>query len=505
MERATSDPEWLASIGAEAGALAYMGRALSGVLELVGAADGIAVELLDPQGHLNTVAAAGSIAHQVGHCLSKSRSLALSALQANTVLSSDDVDVDPRVDHATAVRFGVTSLACLPLGHAGEAVGTLVVTSGQKAAFARDDYEMLKMVADLVSGLVGAGVDLLTAVAKLRAVSTGRQPAGATSRASGKLVELATNALGPELLQGTAGRHRIAEVIAGKTVSVVCQPIVDLISGTVVAVEALSRFPVGPERPPEAWFREASAVGLSTELELVSLEATLGVLPYLPAEVSLSVNVGPRLLATGALSRLLKTVPPGRIVLELTEHVAVEDYRALSREVEQLRGKGTRLAIDDTGAGISSLAHILALRPDLIKLDRSLVSGVDHDPVRRALAVALVGFAAEIGSCVVAEGVETGEELTTLRALGIALGQGFYLGRPAPVRALFPCAAAVLPRSGLAPVEASGSAPRRRGNEDSQWLADAGRGQSDGCLRPADRSQYAQCELGGLPGRQGQG
>ena len=460
---ATSDSERLASIGAEAGALAPMRRALSAVLELVGAADGTAVELLGPQGRLDTVAAAGSIAHQVGHCVSKSRSLALAALHANAVLSSDDTDVDPRVDRGTAVRFGVTSLVCLPLRHAGETIGVLVVTSGKKAAFSGGDYELLGMMADFVSGLVGAGVDMLTAIAKLRATDAGCQSTGACSIASGKLVDLAANALGPELLQGTTGRRRIAEVIAGRAVSVVCQPIVDLVSRAVVAVEALSRFPVGPERPPEAWFSEAFAVGLSEELELVSLEASLGVLPHLPAEVSLSVNVGPRLLATGTLSKLLESVPPERVVLELTEHVAVEDYYALSREVEQLRGKGTRLAIDDTGAGISSLVHILALRPDLIKLDRSLVSGVDHDPVRRALAVALVGFAAEIGSCVVAEGIETGAELATLRALGIVLGQGFYLGRPAPVRALFPSTA-----GGLRPADRGaryqfGQSPRPNG------------------------------------------
>jgi EAL domain-containing protein (putative c-di-GMP-specific phosphodiesterase class I) len=243
------------------------------------------------------------------------------------------------------------------------------------------------------------------------------------------------------LAPGATRRRRISEVIAGKAISIVCQPIVDLVRRRVVAVEALSRFPVGPERPPEAWFSEASAVGLSEQMELTSLEAALAVFPDLPAGVSLSVNVGPRLLATGTLSKLLESVPTERVVLELTEHVAVGDYRLLSEKVGQLRGRGTRLAVDDTGAGISSLAHILALRPDFIKLDRSLVSGVDTDPARRALAVALAGFAAGIGSCVVAEGIETGGELATLRALGIVLGQGFYLGRPAPVGVLFPSTA----------------------------------------------------------------
>jgi len=157
--------------------------------------------------------------------------------------------------------------------------------------------------------------------------------------------------------------------------------------------------------------------------------------------VSLAVNVSPLLLAAGAVSTLLQSVPPERVVVELTEHIAIQDYCALSQMVEQLRANGARLAVDDTGAGISSLAHILSLRPDIIKLDRFLVSGVDTDPARRALAVALVGFASEIGAGVVAEGIETEGELNTLRALGIVLGQGFFLGRPCPVSTLFPVTA----------------------------------------------------------------
>jgi EAL domain-containing protein (putative c-di-GMP-specific phosphodiesterase class I) len=429
--------ELLAAVGDEAGALAFTGRALSAVLDLVGAAEGAAVELLDAQDRLRTVAAVGSISHQLGHCLATGRSLAAAALRANTRLSSDDTHIDPRVDRSTAIRFGVESLVCLPLRHAGGAIGALVVTSGSKAAFSPADYELVEMVADFVGGLVGAEVDILTTVAKLQAC-TGRQSTGACRAASNKLVGIAAQALGQEIVQEAVARRRIAEVIADKAVSIVCQPIVDLVSRAVVAVEALSRFPGQPERPPEVWFSQASLAGLSEELELMSLEAALEVFPYLPDEVSLSVNVGPLLLATDAMGNLLENVPPERLVIELTEHIAVEDYRALSRKVEQLRSKGIRLAIDDTGAGISSLAHILSLRPDLIKLDRSLVSRVDTDPARRALAVALVGFASEIGSSVVAEGIETEGELGTLQALGIVLGQGFYFGPPAPVRSLFP-------------------------------------------------------------------
>ena len=95
-----------------------------------------------------------------------------------------------------------------------------------------------------------------------------------------------------------------------------------------------------------------------------------------------------------------------------------------------------RIAVDDAGSGYSSLAHILKLAPDFIKLDRELVSGIDLDPVRRALAASLVTFAADTGAEIVAEGVETEDELEVLRRLGVRYAQGYHLGRPAPLHAL---------------------------------------------------------------------
>jgi EAL domain-containing protein (putative c-di-GMP-specific phosphodiesterase class I) len=94
-----------------------------------------------------------------------------------------------------------------------------------------------------------------------------------------------------------------------------------------------------------------------------------------------------------------------------------------------------RLAIDDTGAGFASLRHILNLEPDIIKLDISLTRGVDVDRARRALAAALIAFAANTGASIVAEGVETASELSVLRDLGVGFGQGYLLGRPGPLPA----------------------------------------------------------------------
>jgi EAL domain-containing protein (putative c-di-GMP-specific phosphodiesterase class I) len=118
-------------------------------------------------------------------------------------------------------------------------------------------------------------------------------------------------------------------------------------------------------------------------------------------------------------------------VIEVTEHAAVADYDALADCLRPLRERGVRLAIDDAGAGFASLRHILRLSPDVIKLDRTLCADIDTDPARHALATALIAFAAQIGSSVVAEGIERPEELLTLRALGVPYGQGFFLARPA--------------------------------------------------------------------------
>ncbi|HWI04340.1 MAG TPA: EAL domain-containing protein, partial [Acidimicrobiales bacterium] len=130
--------------------------------------------------------------------------------------------------------------------------------------------------------------------------------------------------------------------------------------------------------------------------------------------------------------------PGNRIVLELTEHTRVGDYGALIEGLVRSRSEGVRIAADDTGAGYSGLHHLLRLRPNVVKLDIGLTRNIDEDPVRRALASALVAFAAEIDAVLVAEGVESVGELRSLRALGIPAAQGYRLGRPGPMSALRP-------------------------------------------------------------------
>jgi EAL domain-containing protein (putative c-di-GMP-specific phosphodiesterase class I) len=119
--------------------------------------------------------------------------------------------------------------------------------------------------------------------------------------------------------------------------------------------------------------------------------------------------------------------------VEITEHIAIDDYTRLRGTINAL-GPTVRLAVDDAGAGYSSLRHILELAPDIVKLDIGLVRGIDADSARQALVAGIAGFAIKQNIRLVAEGIETVAELSTLRSLGVDHGQGYLLGRPRDAR-----------------------------------------------------------------------
>jgi PAS domain S-box-containing protein len=227
--------------------------------------------------------------------------------------------------------------------------------------------------------------------------------------------------------------HAVRQLLDAGGPAMVFQPIVELATGKAIGAEALARFPGQPYRPPNEWFADAAEAGLGSELELAAIGTALAELDRLPAGTYLSLNASPSTVISPELHTMLRGGIASRVVIELTEHASVEDYAPLTEALDALRAMGARLAVDDAGSGFSSLQHILNLRPDIIKLDRALVEGIDHDPARRALAGALMTFGAEIGAQVVAEGIENRREQTVLRRLGLRYGQGFHLGRPAPL------------------------------------------------------------------------
>ena len=223
-----------------------------------------------------------------------------------------------------------------------------------------------------------------------------------------------------------ADRTAVQGVIDARAFSPFFQPIVDLWDGSVVGHEALTRFADG--RSPNLVFGAASRAGLGIDLETACLGASIVASERLPANGYLSLNASPELVLSGGMGRILANVSRP-IVLEITEHVEIDDYAGLRRELERL-GSSVRLAVDDAGAGYASFRHILELAPDFVKIDLDLVRGVDAEPARQALIAGMGYFAVKRKLRLVAEGIETRKELDALQALAVPYGQGYLLGRP---------------------------------------------------------------------------
>ncbi len=232
----------------------------------------------------------------------------------------------------------------------------------------------------------------------------------------------------PEDDEGLPSERDVRTLINADLVKVALQPVVELDGGKVVGFEALSRF--GGRVPTDRWFRAASRYGLGGELERLTLRNALALLPDLQADAFLAVNVSPAALEDEQVRGLLHAADLTRVVVEVTEHEAVGDYSELRAVLRGLRRGGARIAVDDTGAGFASLRHVLMLQPDVVKLDTSLSRAVHYDERQQKLVRALLTFAHEVSSVVLAEGIETEEQLVALRELGVPLGQGWHLGVP---------------------------------------------------------------------------
>jgi len=204
------------------------------------------------------------------------------------------------------------------------------------------------------------------------------------------------------------------------------QPIVRLADLSVIGYEALTRFADGAN--PEICFDTARRSGLGPELEIAVLEDALHAAAQLPGGAWVSVNASPSTIMDPEFDRVIATSTT-RIVIELLETEPVGDHPDMLDRVANLPG-APLLACDDTGSGWAGLRQLVELRPQVVKLDRALVSGIDRDPTRRALVSGLRHFTNEIGALLLAEGIETVGELDTLIALDVDLGQGYLLGAP---------------------------------------------------------------------------
>jgi EAL domain-containing protein (putative c-di-GMP-specific phosphodiesterase class I) len=268
------------------------------------------------------------------------------------------------------------------------------------------------------------------------AIQTSARGDGALSeRVTTKVVRELAGQLRREERRSQARRvrvHQIRDLMRHDDLKVVFQPIQTLVGRETKGFEALARVRGRHRRSPLVWLADAEAVGLRIELELAMIHNALDRFDDLPADVFLSLNLSAPTALSPLLIDVLAAAPPGRVVLEVTEHQPVDQYDQLVGALAPLRARGIRLAVDDAGAGFASLRHVVRLGPDFIKLDIALTRDIATDQAQRALASALIAFADEIGATIIAEGVETQAQLDTLLRIGITLGQGYYLSRPRP-------------------------------------------------------------------------
>ncbi len=229
-------------------------------------------------------------------------------------------------------------------------------------------------------------------------------------------------------------RESIQGLIDSDGVALAFQPIFDLSNASCLGVEVLARFPA-PFPPPDRMFPQAEHVGLGLELEELVVVRAWPLLEELPPGRFLALNLTPpAVLALARRAHRRPEVDLSSIVVEVTEHRAIDTYGEMRHELQQLRRRGLRLAVDDAGAGYASLRHVLELRPDLLKVDRSLIDGLAGDAARQAAVSSFVSLARDLEALVVAEGVETSEDLDAARALGMDAAQGYLLGRPSTDR-----------------------------------------------------------------------
>lgn len=238
-------------------------------------------------------------------------------------------------------------------------------------------------------------------------------------------------------------RKRFLSVVMAGEVTSVYEPIVDVATKTVFGYEALARGPAGTEfHSPVALFSAAEEEDFIFELDCLCRKSGLNGAIGLPSDTKLFLNVRPTTIhdpnfRPEALIRTLERseLRPTDVVFEISEQESIANFEIFREIRDEYRKLGFRFALDDTGAGYASLQAVIELEPDFIKVDRALITGVDTDPGRQALLRALHAVAGGIGAKIIAEGLDTLEELEMLGQLQIPFGQGWLFGKPTPLRA----------------------------------------------------------------------
>ena len=230
----------------------------------------------------------------------------------------------------------------------------------------------------------------------------------------------------------------LSAILAQRNIHSLFQPIMCLSEQRVFGHEALSRGPSNsPLHAPLNLFTIARQAGRLTELEAVCRESACRRFSEQQLQGKLFLNISPESLLephypSGLTLKLLEQVglPPSRVVIELTEHTPTDDFQLLSNALHHYRDMGFSIAIDDLGAGYSSLRLWSELRPEYVKIDRHFIDGIHRDPLKREFVGSILQIARASKAQVIAEGIELVEELTVLQEMGVDLVQGYLLGRP---------------------------------------------------------------------------
>jgi len=373
---------------------------------------GAVVEILDGD-ELVYWSGSGSVKEHVGLRIPAIGSLSGLCTVKKMVLVCTDSEVDPRMDLKACRQVGLRSAIVTPLMCEGELVGVLKVLSDKPSAYGARHVELLQTLAAFIGAMLHSAFEH-------ERVSAIVEKAMAVDASAAAILE--------------DERWRVEALIASGGIRPVFQPIIELASGKVVGYEGLSRFDAPIALSLDEWFGMANRAGMCVELEVACMAAIVGALAASPPiDGYISINVSPKTLMEYDFEQLPDRSEQGGWVFELTEHSEVTDYPVLAQRVRALQARGFRIAIDDAGAGYSSLRHVLQLAPDIVKLDVSITRDIDKILRNQQLSSAIISFGRETRISLVAEGVETAEERDTLLRLGVVYGQGYLFGRPSPL------------------------------------------------------------------------
>jgi diguanylate cyclase (GGDEF)-like protein len=249
-----------------------------------------------------------------------------------------------------------------------------------------------------------------------------------------------------QLQDGSESSSEVSEFLAimeNQSISSVYQPIVSFEDARIFGYEALTRGPVGSVfHSPIQLFQFAERENMLYMLDRLAREKAVSGCTELQKSERVFINIPAHVIhdpqfTPGQTLKLLEArgLTPHNVVFEITERSSIEDFSTTKKLLQHYRSQGYQIAIDDAGAGYSSLQAIAELQPDFIKVDRSLIQDIHKEKIKENILETFISFAEKMNIRIIAEGIEKMEELMKLMQMGVHLGQGYLIARPAAAMA----------------------------------------------------------------------